>query len=141
MDLINLETILNDTPELCYHENSHIPKTDYLHHLHNLLREDFLGPLRNDLRNITKGCFDQLGASTCHGTVEVESTTWEAPSIQRVQLKFIQNREETDREIPPGALVFLASNERKFIFGILSEQNISNVTLEIHIAKDRDAKE
>ena len=134
MDLINLETILRDTTPVQYYPESSQNSKDYLHHLHNLLREDFLGPLRSDLRNISEGRCDQLGASICHGTVEVESTSWEAPSIQKVQLKFTQNRGGTDREIPSGALVFLA--ERKFIFGILSEQNISNVTLEIHTGED-----
>ena len=133
---LDLETILRDTPrELCYPENFHGPK-DYLHYLHSFLREDFLGPLRKDLSNICKGCCDNLVASIRHGTVELESTTWEASNLQKVQLKLVENR-GTDREIQPGALVFLADSNQKLFFGILSElKTTPNVTLEIHSGED-----
>ena len=132
---LNLETILRDTPrELCFPVNFQSPK-DYLHHLHSLLKEDFLGPLRKDISNICKSCCDQLVASICHGAVEIESRTWEAPNLQKVQLKLIENR-GTDREIPSGALVFLTDSDRRLFFGILSELNTPNVTLEIHTGED-----
>ena len=81
---LNLETTLRDTPrELCFPVNFQSPK-DYLHHLHSLLKEDFLGPLRKDISNICKSCCDQLVTSICHGAVEIESRTREAPNLQKV---------------------------------------------------------
>ena len=127
---LSLEEILQ---EPVFHQNE-----TYVHQLHKLLKEDFCGPLRKDLKRLFRGesSFDNL---TDHGVVELslEKSFIKVSFIHDTNLKL----RNLDNRLQPGCLVVLHDESDITLLGTVLEKIVEkHVSVSIELAQDNCVK-